>query len=231
MKKIKGSSGAIKMKYLLFSFVIAVLATLPLRVYQLLVLIDPTTGFYSSTDATVVALSAALVIFCLLFLVLSYISKEIPSPKLPTGKNPLLGVTSLLMAVALMADVIAVEREVVPSHQATTAMFFRLLRENLSGSLGVFTVLQVVFAIFAVLYFCPLYIKISFAVGAVSAFLFIFFRTKPENKESFDLFSNAYYRFVPDDELRTLIFKKEYKKIKARLKEMGIQGNFVPEFK
>ncbi|MBQ3888972.1 MAG: hypothetical protein II738_04395 [Clostridia bacterium] len=154
MKKIKGSSGAIKMKYLLFSFVIAVLATLPLRVYQLLVLIDPTTGFYSSTDATVAALSAALVIFCLLFLVLSYISKEIPSPKLPTGKNPLLGVTSLLMAVALMADVIAVEREVVPSHQATTAMFFRLLRENLSGSLGVFTVLQVVFAIFAVLYFC-----------------------------------------------------------------------------
>ena len=30
---------------------------------------------------------------------------------------------------------------------------------------------------FAVLYFCPVYIKISFAVGAVAAFLFIFFRT------------------------------------------------------
>lgn len=83
----------------------------------------------------------------------------------------------------------------------------------------------------AVLIFCPPYIKISFAVGAVAAFLFIFFRTKPEKKESFDLFSNAYYRFVPDDELRTLLYKKEYKKVKARLKEMGIQGNFVPEFK
>ena len=84
---------------------------------------------------------------------------------------------------------------------------------------------------FAVLYFCPLYIKISFAVGAVAAFLFIFFRTKPENKESFDLFSNAYYRFIPDDELRTLLFNKEYKKIKGRLKDMGIQGSFVPDFK
>lgn len=154
MKKIKGSSGAIKMKYLLFSFVIAVLATLPLRVYQLLVLVDPATGFYSSTDATVAVLSAALVIFCLLFLVLSYISKEIPSPKLPTGKNPLLGVTSAIMAVALIVDVIAVEREIVPPRQAMTSMFFRLLRENLAGTQGVFTVLQVVFAIFAVLYFC-----------------------------------------------------------------------------
>ena len=84
---------------------------------------------------------------------------------------------------------------------------------------------------FAVLYFCPLYFKISFAVGAVAAFLFIFFRTKPENRESFELFTNAYYRFVPDDELRTLLYKKEYKKIKARLREMDIQGNFVPEFK
>ena len=84
---------------------------------------------------------------------------------------------------------------------------------------------------FAVLYFCPLYIKISFAVGAVAACLFIFFRTKPENRESFELFTNAYYRFVPDDELRTLLYKKEYKKIKARLREMDIQGNFVPEFK
>lgn len=83
----------------------------------------------------------------------------------------------------------------------------------------------------AVLILCPLYTKISFAVGAVAAFLFIFVRTKPENKESFDLFSNAYYRFVPDDELRTLLYKKEYKKVKARLKDMGIQGNFVPEFK
>ena len=84
---------------------------------------------------------------------------------------------------------------------------------------------------FAVLYFCPLYIKISFAVGAVAAFLFIFFRTKPESKESFELFTNAYYRFVPDDELRTLLYKKEYKQVKARLREMGIQGNFVPDFK
>ena len=83
----------------------------------------------------------------------------------------------------------------------------------------------------AVLIFCPPYIKISFAVGAVAAFLFIFFRTKPENRESFELFTNAYYRFVPDDELRTLLYKKEYKKVRARLREMGIQGDFVPELK
>lgn len=85
---------------------------------------------------------------------------------------------------------------------------------------------------FAVLFLVhQLYIEIAFAIGAVAAFLFIFFRTKPENKESFELFTNAYYRFVPDDELRTLLYKKEYKQVKARLREMGIQGTFVPDFK
>ena len=85
---------------------------------------------------------------------------------------------------------------------------------------------------FAVLFLVhQLYIEIAFAIGAVAAFLFIFFRTKPENKESFELFTNAYYRFVPADELRTLLYKKEYKQVKARLREMGIQGTFVPDFK
>ena len=85
--------------------------------------------------------------------------------------------------------------------------------------------------LFAVAYFAPLYISIAFAGGAVAAFLFILFRTKPENKGMMDLFCSAYYRFIPDDELRTIVFNKEYKKVKARLKNMGITGTFVPDFK
>lgn len=83
----------------------------------------------------------------------------------------------------------------------------------------------------AIIYFCPLYIIISFAVGAVAAFIFIIFRMKPSNRETFDLFAVAYYRFVPDDELRTILYNKEYKKVKPRLKAMGIRENFVPDFK
>ncbi len=85
--------------------------------------------------------------------------------------------------------------------------------------------------LFAVVYFSPLYITISFVGGAVAAFIFILFRTKPENKSMMDLFCSAYYRFVPDDELRTILFNREYKKVKARLKNMGLSGTFVPDFK
>lgn len=81
-----------------------------------------------------------------------------------------------------------------------------------------------------VIRFCPIYMSISFGVGAVAAFFFIIFRMKPESKEMFDLFANAYYRFIPDDELRTHVFNKEYKKVYPRLKAMGIHGTFVPKF-
>lgn len=85
--------------------------------------------------------------------------------------------------------------------------------------------------LFLVVRFCPLYLSISFGVGAIAAFLFIIFRLKPENKEMFDLFSNAYYRFIPDDELRTIVYNKDYKKVYPRLKALGIHGTFVPKFK
>lgn len=85
--------------------------------------------------------------------------------------------------------------------------------------------------LFLVIRFCPLYMILSFAGGAAAAFLFIIFRMKPSNKEMFDLFSTAYYRFIPDDELRTIVYNKDYGKIKARLKKMGIKGTFLPVFK
>ena len=85
--------------------------------------------------------------------------------------------------------------------------------------------------LFLVIHFLPLYLTLSFAGGAIIAFIFIIARMKISNREMFDLFANAYSRFIPDDELRTLLYQKEYKKIKARLKEMGISGTFVPEFK
>lgn len=85
--------------------------------------------------------------------------------------------------------------------------------------------------LFLVIRFCPLYMTLSFAVGAVAAFLFIVPKMKPGNKNMFDAFSNAYARFIPDDELRTLLYNKEYKKIRSRLRIMGIIGTFVPDFK
>ena len=83
----------------------------------------------------------------------------------------------------------------------------------------------------AVLIWCPLYMKISFGAGALLAIVLLISRVSPENRDMFDVFCSSYFRFVPDDELRTAIYNKKTSQIKSRLKAMGIEGTFVPNFK
>ena len=84
--------------------------------------------------------------------------------------------------------------------------------------------------LFVVIRFCPTYLLISFGVGSLICFLMLVFKIKPQNKAMFDNFCTAYCRFVQDDEVRTLMFEKDYKKIDRRLRELGCTGSFVPEF-
>ena len=153
MNKLKGSSSAVKMKYLLFVFAAAVLVSLPTRVYQLLALVDTTNGFFKESDVTIPVLYGVVVVFGLLFLALSYVSKEVPSPKLPTGKNPILGVASFVMVAGLGWDMFKTLTEVVPLNQGNAGIFLSLLRNNLVENGGMFTILQFVLAFFAIVYF------------------------------------------------------------------------------
>ena len=153
MNKIKGSSSAVKMKYLLFVFAAAVLAALPTRVYQLLALVDSSNGFFKESDVTVPVLYAVIVVFGLLFLVLSFISKEVPSPKLPTGKNLLLGIASFIITGGMGWDIFRILGEIIPANQGNAAIFMSLLKNNLAQQGGAFTILEMVFAFFAIIYF------------------------------------------------------------------------------
>ena len=83
----------------------------------------------------------------------------------------------------------------------------------------------------AVLIWCPLYLKIGFGAGALLAIVLLISRVSPENRDMFDSFCASYARFVPDDELRTAIYNKKTSQIKSRLKAMGVEGTFVPNFK
>lgn len=85
--------------------------------------------------------------------------------------------------------------------------------------------------IFVILYFCPLYLIISFSVGALLCLVLIISKLSPSNKAMFESFCSGYCRFVPDDELRNIMYSKEIKKINKRLRELGYQESFVPVFK
>ena len=153
MKRIKGAYEAIKLRYLLFVFAAVALIALPLRVYQLLALVDPATGFYTESNGTVYLLSALLILAVGAFISLSFISKEVPSPRLPEGKNIILGISSIVMAVAFGVDILSIERTIVPSLQNSTQIFFSVLKSNLAEAGGAFVILQFIFAFLALMYF------------------------------------------------------------------------------
>jgi len=73
--------------------------------------------------------------------------------------------------------------------------------------------------------------KIGFGIGALCALLMLVNRVSPATKSNFESFCLAYYRFVPDDELRTAMYNKKFSQVKSRLKAMGYKDSFVPEFK
>ncbi len=84
---------------------------------------------------------------------------------------------------------------------------------------------------FIVIRFCKPYLLITFFVGALSAALILLGRTAPDNRAMFDAFCTTYYRFVPDDELRTAMFNKKPGQIKQRLYNMGLARDMVPDYK
>lgn len=99
-----------------------------------------------------------------------------------------------------------------------------------SVSVGLCLVVSAI-ALAIVFLLCPIHLKIGFAIGAVCALLMLINRVSPATKSNFESFCLAYYRFVPDDELRTAMYNKKFSQIKARLKAMGFKDSFVPEFK
>ena len=84
--------------------------------------------------------------------------------------------------------------------------------------------------LFIVIRFCPLYLIICFCAGGIIAFVMLLKMVTPRNRAMFDTFCGVYCRFVPDDELRTAMFNKKTGPMRARLKEMELEGTFIPEF-
>ena len=82
-----------------------------------------------------------------------------------------------------------------------------------------------------IIWLCPLYLIISFLVGALVGFVMYIGKLTPKNRAMFDVFCNAYYRFVPDDELRTLMYNNSPHKMKVRLHTMGVSTDWIPDFK
>jgi hypothetical protein len=85
---------------------------------------------------------------------------------------------------------------------------------------------------FLVIRFAADYLWISFLIGGVLGALLYINHYGPSTKSNYLAFCGTYYRFIPDDQLRTDMYNGKISQMKVRLEEMGIDKNAViPVFK
>ena len=83
-----------------------------------------------------------------------------------------------------------------------------------------------------VIIFAEPYMIISFFTGGVLGAVLYIRRYGPDTKSNFLAFCSSYYRFIPDDELRTDMYNGKIGQMKTRLDELGADKKVViPEFK
>lgn len=106
MKKIKGSVKAIFPDAALLVFCFGILAACPIRVYQILKLIEPSTGFYSDTSNwSIITLYIILIACSVIILLFSYLSKNIPAARLPEGRRIPLAISGLIFSATFISDI------------------------------------------------------------------------------------------------------------------------------
>lgn len=159
MKKYKGSLKSIKMKYLLFIYAASLFILLPFRVYQLLAVTEIKTGFFVKGDITGYIMYGLVFGFVILFLALSFLSREVPSPRLPKGKNTPLGIASLVFSAALLYDCVEFIGKVYPGAGYSLKIVLTSLKTNIALNGGVLAVVRLIFAVASIVWF------VSFAVG------------------------------------------------------------------
>lgn len=91
-----------------------------------------------------------------------------------------------------------------------------------------------VFAVFSILViilkFIKLPMKIGFFAGALICVFMLLGKTGPEHQKMFESFCAAYYRFVPDDQLRTDMYNLKVPAMKLRCHDMNVSTDWIPDF-
>ena len=73
------------------------------------------------------------------------------------------------------------------------------------------------------------YYLVGFGLGAVISFVMLLKMVRSDSRNMFISFCSGYYRFIPDDELRTAVYNQKAGPIRSRLREMGLRGEIIPK--
>lgn len=87
-------------------FALGLAAVLPMRIYQVIYLIEPETGFFSNSSMTIPLLYGITGVLCLFFIAGSFVSKKAALISFPTKKDVPLGICGFITAVSLVVDAV-----------------------------------------------------------------------------------------------------------------------------
>lgn len=132
----------------------ALLVAVPIRVYQYLKLINPTTGFFDETDFSIFVLYGIIALAMLICIVISYINHKSLQP-VAIGKNSKVFLAvSLLMALGTAIDCVSLIAEFSDlADKAPINISREFLFEYISSQGGTLTLIEAVFAAISAFYF------------------------------------------------------------------------------
>lgn len=83
------------------------IAAIPVRLYQLLTIIEQDTGFYKAVDRSVYVMYALAAAAVIASYGIAVLAKNIPASKSPYRRNKFLALTSILLGVGIVLDVVS----------------------------------------------------------------------------------------------------------------------------
>lgn len=104
MKKIKGSNKKLEPMLIISVAAISLIALIPLRMYQVLTLIESDTGFFKGSNASIPVFYVILGLVIAAVLVMSYLSEKAGRTRDCRVKSIPLGVVSMLCATAVVYE-------------------------------------------------------------------------------------------------------------------------------
>lgn len=136
----------------LFAVLAAVLIAVPLRVYQYFKLINPETGFFDSTDFSIVVVYAVLSVAMIACIVFSYIKhKSIKVVAIGKDSKLFIGM-SMLMAIGIAVDSFGMLSDYLSLYSEGTGSYINV-SEYISAQGGSLMLIQAVFGIVSAIYF------------------------------------------------------------------------------
>lgn len=126
------------------------IVSLPIRVYQLLTIIESDTGFYKAIDRSVYVMYALGVLAVIVPYIVSTMAKNIPASKSPFRRSKFLALTSILLGCGIVLDVVSAASKLIINARNFTAGGLSIFGTAEQGQIPL--LIETVIGVFAAIY-------------------------------------------------------------------------------